>query len=100
MSRTALRAPDAAHVPHPRTAHPPPPPPPLPPPLKTPQPAVPSKVAPARPAPPSFKKSFLDIPGARRTPSPFISISSILMDSPFSSLRPSRVNPEHPFYLL
>src|SRR5215208_2530815 len=75
---------------------PPPPPPALP--LKTPQPAVPSRVAPARPAPPSFKKSFRDIPGTRR--GPFIPNSSVLMDSPFSSRRLLHGNSEHPLYCL
>ena len=55
---------------------PPPPPPPLP--LKTPQPGTASMAAPARPVPLIFKKSLRDIPGPRRTPSPFFSISSIL----------------------
>src|SRR5215208_4283055 len=73
---------------------PPPPPPALP--LKTPQPAVPSRVAPARPAPPSFKKSFRDIPGTRR--GPFIPNSSVLMDSPFSSRRLLHGNSEHPSF--
>src|SRR5215213_7566248 len=75
---------------------PPPPPPPLLS-LKTPQPGTASMAAPARPVPLIFRKSFLDIPGPRRTP-PFFAISSILMDSPFSARRPQRGPPEHPFH--
>src|SRR5215207_3648144 len=79
---------------------PPPPPPPPPPALKTPQPGIASMAAPARPVPLIFRKSFRDIPGARRTPSPFIHISSILMDSPFPSRRSPHGSRECPFYRL